>query len=177
MSKPLLWGDTTLDAKRIEEMRAIEAAWDRAYVPGYSEARRDNELAVRDGKRPRTIPRLQWVRVGHLDAKDVGNKDMLEWAFLGYRFVEEKDLKEWGFGMPPAAHVDASGKIRREDAALAYVDAEQHARNVARQAQVNAEFHAQAEEPRRGERGADIEVSSTVRRLADISEAANYLND
>lgn len=177
MPKPLLFGDATFDAKRIEAMRQVESEWDNSYVPGYSEARRDNELRVRDGKKPIAIPRLQWLRVGHLDAKDVGNKDMLEWARLGYQFVTEEDLKSWGFAMPPAAHVAADGRIRREDVALAFVSPEQHAANVARQAQINGEFHA-APSRYRGARGADINVDeSTSRRIADISEIANYQNN
>lgn len=132
MGKPLLFGDPTLDASRIESIRRLDDTWDRSYVPGYSEARRANEWAVRDGKKPIPMDRLQWIRIGHTDGREIGDRDMLEWALNGYQFITESELKSRGWGMPPTAFVDSQGRIRREDLALAFVDEAQARKNVER---------------------------------------------
>ena len=134
MAKPLLFGDATLDADRIEEIRAQDdIGWDRSYVPGYSETRRANELRVRDGKKPIPQDRLQWIRLNHTDGKEMGDRDMLGWAMQGYQFITMAELEARGFGMPPTAYIDTQGRIRREDLALAFVDNTQAQKNKARQ--------------------------------------------
>ena len=146
MAKPLLFGDATLDADRIEEIRAQDdIGWDRSYVPGYSEVRRANELRVRDGKRPVEQDRLQWIRLNTSDGKEVGDRDMLGWALTGYQFITVQEMKDRGFGMPPTAYVDTQGRIRREDLALAFVDYAQSRKNIDREAVTRAAF--QAEKP------------------------------
>lgn len=172
--KPLMFGDATFDAQRLDSIRELETNWDHSYVPGYSEARRDNELRVRDGAKALPMPKLQWVRVGHVDATAVGNKDMLQWALMGYEFASVEDLKRFGYTMPPTAHIDAAGRIRREDVALAFVSHEQHIKNVARQKSVNDAFHSQTEPSAR--RDAPIERTEyTNQRLADLADTATYV--
>ena len=155
MAKPLLFGDTTLDADRIDEIRSQDAAgWDRSYVPGYGEQRRSNELRVRDGKKPIPLDRLQWIRLNHIDGKEVGERDMLQWALDGYQFITLQELKDRGYGMPPTAYVDSQGRIRREDLALAFVDNAQARKNKDRQDAEKAAFHSdkmQAPSPDRPE--------------------------
>jgi len=170
--KPLMVGDAIFDAERIESYRNVEASWDRSYVPGYGEKRRENELRVRSGKKAIPMPRLQWLRVSRLGNEDVDRKDMLEWALLGYRFVNEEDLESLGFEMPPTAHVDAGGLIRREDLALAFVDAEQAARNAERQAAINAGAMGRP-------RGGSIEESKDeqLRHHGDVGEFLQYVED
>jgi hypothetical protein len=169
MAKPLLFGDATLDAARIEEMRAIEGQWDRSYVPGYGEARRKNEWLIRDGKKPIPMDRLQWVRVGHVDGREVGDRDMLDWALNGYQFITKQELTDRGWGMPPTAYVDSQGRIRREDLALAFVDAKQAAKNRERQEAIDAEFmegRVQSASPENSE----IEWESRQDRRASLKD-------
>lgn len=132
MGKPLLFGDNVFDGDRIDEIRRIDDQWDRSYVPGYGEAVRANEWAIRDGAKPMEIGHLQWIRIGHTDGREVGDRDMLEWAMQGYQFITKDELRKLGYGMPPTAFVDSQERIRREDLALAYVDEAQRRKNVER---------------------------------------------
>jgi hypothetical protein len=153
MPKPLLFGDATFDADRMEEFMDLDTQWDRSYVPGYSELRRNNELAALPNSTLKHIPipaRLQWVRISRTGGEDVDRKDLLEFGRLGYQFVmadsndkggylrSSKDLTQYNYGFPPTAYVSNDGLIRREDLALAIVDGDR--------AQINIE----ARERRRG---------------------------
>jgi len=143
MAKPLLFGDSTLDADRIAQIRGQDdQGWDRSYVPGYSEQRRANELRVRDGLKPIPMDRLQWIRLSHVDGREVGDRDMLGWALDGYQFITVQELKDRGYGMPPTAYVDTQGRVRREDLALAFVDNAQARLNKDRQDAERAAFQA-----------------------------------
>lgn len=168
MPKPLLLGDAAFDAERIDELERTQAHWDNSYVPGYGELRRDNELRIAKGQRPIEHDRLQWIRVGRPNGEDVHNNDMLTWHMMGYQFATAKDLSDRGWGMPPTAHVDAGGRIRRDDLALALVPAAIAKRNADRQAAINAEFHNDAltAVPRH----LDV-IESTSRRIGDLADA------
>lgn len=166
MGKPLLFGDATFDSDRIDEIRRIDDQWDRAYIPGYAEAVRANEWAVRDGKKPIPLGHMQWIRIGHVDGREVGDRDMLEWAMQGYTFITTDELKKLGYGMPPTAFVDSQGRIRREDLALGYVDAAQRAKNIERIRAVNARA---ATRPAH-EENAEISWESKVDDHGDIAE-------
>jgi len=147
MPKPLLYGDATFDADRMQEFMDLDTQWDRSYVPGYSEKVRYNDLAPVQGHEPVNIPaRLQWVRVSRTGGDDVDRKDLLEFGRLGYEFVmadsngkggylrSSKDLSQYDYGFPPTAYVSSDGLIRREDLALAIVDGDR--------AQINREARA-----------------------------------
>lgn len=140
-SKPLLFGSAGLDAKAIEDIEKFEAmGFDNSYVPGYSEQRILNELAVRDGHKPTAIDRLYWARVSRTDGSNVDYREAVTVGRLGYRACTVDDLKERGWGMPPGAHVATDGTIRREDTALAIVDSDRARKNKDRQESINAEF-------------------------------------
>lgn len=172
MGKPLLFGDKTFDGDRIDEIRKVDDMWDRSYVPGYGERRRENEWLVRDGKKPVPTIRLQWIRIGHVDGREVGDRDMLEWAMNGYQFITKEELKQNGYGMPPTAYVDSQGRIRREDLALAFIDEEQAAKNVARQAQL------MSRPPKASKDNPEIAWTERTDDVADIAElGAKYLDD
>jgi hypothetical protein len=129
IDKPLMFGDATLDAQRLDLLPAEE---DNSYVPGYSEQRRANEVLVSKGKDPVPIPRLQWIPTGTWTGDAAPTRDTMQYYKLGYRFVSKDDLDRWNFEMPPAAHVAADGTIRREDLGLAAVDWDTHQANAAK---------------------------------------------
>ena len=126
--KPLIFAESAYGTERLDDMEFADRQWDASYVPGYSELRIENERAVREGRKPVPMPRLQWVRVKKTDGvSTVGTTDegMLEWIRLGYRACGVDDLREHGFGWPPAAGAGPSpdGLIRRGgDLALFIVD-------------------------------------------------------
>ena len=173
VGKPLLFGDATFDDDRIEQIRAIDANWDRSYVPGYGEKRMEYDLAVRDKRKPPSMPRLQWIRLGRVDGTEVGDNDMVAWALLGYRFMTKEDLEAFSYGMPPTAYVDPQGRIRRADLVLAFVDEARWKRNVAHQREINAKFHGHA----LAEGHEVISVSeSNARRVSSADVDANYVD-
>jgi len=133
-SKPLVFGEGALDTERLEGYEVAMQQFDASYVPGYSEAKVENELRVRDGKPPIPIPKLQWVRVKKPNAADwVSETDegMVEWRRLGFRAMGKDDLRKYGYGWPPAAGSgpDSDGLIRRGDLALFFVDESRASRN------------------------------------------------
>jgi len=142
IGKPLLFGDATLDVTRLDEAMSMQANWDNSFVPGYSEMRHDNDLLVLEGRKPIPIARAQWIKVGKGDSMNSDLRDLLPFTRLGYRFVTVSDLPRLGWGMPPAAYAAEDGTIRREDVALAFVSAERAAINIAKQREINADFHA-----------------------------------
>ena len=133
--KPLVFGTSAYDPARLDEMEYATRHWDASYVPGYSEARAENEQRVKNGKAPVPMPRLHWLRVTRPDgATYVSDTDeaMVNWVQLGYRAMGLSDLRRYGYGWPPAAGSGpaADGLIRRGgDLALFYVDEEQADRN------------------------------------------------
>lgn len=136
--KPLIFAENPYDTERLDDYEFADRQWDAAYVPGYSELRAENELAVRDGNKPVPMPRLQWIRITKPDgATYVSETDegMVEWMRLGYRACGLDDLKNHGYGWPPAAgsgpHSD--GLIRRGgDLALFIADEHIAERNRAK---------------------------------------------
>ena len=139
MSKPLLFGDTGLTSEQADHNREMMKRWDSSYVPGYSEKKHENEILVAKGRKPVPIPRLQWIRVVGTHGEDVGTAEMIEWYHLGYQFATKEDMDSMGFGMPPGASIDAAGRIRRIDSALAFVDEERAEANRAYAQKVAAE--------------------------------------
>lgn len=139
--KPMLFGNMQFDAASIEDVEKFEGeGFDWSYVPGYSEQRRINELAVRDGKKAIPLDKLYWARVSRVDGTNVDYREAVTVSRLGYRACTVEDLKERGWGMPPGAHVGADGTIRREDTALAIVDSDKAKKNQKKQQLANAEF-------------------------------------
>lgn len=146
--KPLMFGDKTLDFEQLEAFDQImEAGWDSAYIPGYSDKRRENEIRVKEGQKPIPLPlRFQWIRASTVNGKAVATTEMYNWARLGYRKATKDVLEENGYGMPPAAFVNPDGDIMKEDLVLAFVPEDIARRNQSRQNQINAEFQGFAAE-------------------------------
>lgn len=139
--KPLLFGDKSFDAQKMEKMRSVEGrGWDWSYVPGYSEEKRENERRAATGQKPNPIPRLQWVRVSKTNGDDVDYRQNVTWRTLGYEACTKKDLEKYGWEMPPAGYEAPDGTIRREDLALAIVGSEQAERNRIEQKRFTADF-------------------------------------
>lgn len=139
--KPMLFGNMQFDAAALEDVEKFEGEnFDWSYVPGYSEQRRMNEITVRNGHKPTPIDKLYWARVSRVDGTNVDYREAVTVSRLGYRACTVEDLKERGWGMPPAAHVAPDGTIRREDTALAIVDSGTAKKNQKRQQQMNADF-------------------------------------
>ena len=134
-SKPLIFGEDPLGDERLDDFQYAMQHRDASYVPGYSEAKQQNELRVKDGKPPIPMPKLQWVRVKRRDgASYVADTDegMVEWRRLGYKAMGVADLDRYGFGWPPAAGSGPTpdGLIcRGGDLALFFVDEERAERN------------------------------------------------
>lgn len=130
-SKPLVFVDNPFDDERTDAVEGYAGDWDNSYVPGYSEARRENELRRAQGKDDVPIPKLYWARVSTGDGSFLGESDegMMQTLQLGYVATGKDDLESMGFGMPPQAHVDENGLIRRGDAALFHISAERAERN------------------------------------------------
>lgn len=122
--KPLLFGDPTPDAERIERAKFLRNQWDRSYVPVYSERVVENEIRVRDGLDPLPTPKLCWIPVSNLDGTNVDGRRTAPYAMAGFQLATKAVLDHYGYGMPPAAHLAPDGTIRREDAALAFVNEE-----------------------------------------------------
>lgn len=139
--KPMLFGNVSFDAAALDDIEKFEdEGFDWSYVPGYSEQRRMNEHAVRRHQKPIPIDKLYWARASRTDGSNVDYREAVTVTRLGYRACTVDDLKERGWGMPPAAHVAADGSIRREDTVLAIVGNARAEKNKQRQMQINAEF-------------------------------------
>ena len=146
--KPLLFGSATIEATAIEDIEKFESQnFDWSYVPGYSEQRRLNEQAVKHGAKPVPLDRLYWARVSRTDGSNVDYREAVTISRLGYRACTIDDLRERGWGMPPAAHVAPDGSIRREDVALAIVDSDRAEKNSRRQRADTASFEGKNDAP------------------------------
>lgn len=146
--KPLLYGDGMLDARQLDDIAKMEDQnFDYSYVPGYSEQRQINEHAVRDGLKPIPLDKLYWARAARPDGSNVDYREAVTVSRLGYRACTIEDLRERGWGMPPAAHIAADGSIRREDTVLAIVDSGTAKKNQRRQQEKTAEFEGRNDSP------------------------------
>lgn len=129
--KPLVFVDNPFDDERMDAAEGFEGEWDNSYVPGYSEARRENELREARGEKRVPLPKLYWARVSKGDGSFLGESDegMMQTLQLGYKATGQDDLESMGFGMPPQASVDENGLIRRGDSALFHVSEDRAKRN------------------------------------------------
>lgn len=137
-SKPLLFAQNPFTDERLSRLEQIEQDWDGTYVPGYSEAKRENEIREARGQKKVPMPRLYWARVSSGDEYvKPTDQGMMGTLRLGYKAMGTDDLESHGFGMPPDAHVDEQGLIRRGDTALFYIDEDRAAANRERQRRLN----------------------------------------
>ena len=129
--KPLLFATNPFDEDRLDDFTFQSGPRDAFYIPGYSEAKSENETRASKGLPLKPIPRLYFARVTKRGSVGVTESDegMVDVMRLGYRACGVGDLKEHGYGFPPAAHVGADGLIRVGDTALFIVGAERAKRN------------------------------------------------
>lgn len=182
--RPILWGNQTTDT---EAVAGIEGTFlfeerDPSYVPGHGEIVMANDIAKghlpehekrryyeRFGTGPKALPMdLAWVRVSGVDGNRSYNADIsaADWRRKGYRPATLDDLKKQGWEVPPTAHVEADGTIRREDVALWIVDGDRARALEAYQARVNAEFHAI--QAREAHDGTPISVAEERREILNL---------
>jgi hypothetical protein len=142
--KPLVDAVAVTDFGGVEESSAFlhEAERDYTYVNGFSELKRQQDLAkveVRDGlRKPKDVPilpvNLHWVRCAGSYEKTGSYKSK------GYRAVTQADLDAnhtWLTGLPPGAKMNAAGEIvaAAGDVVLMVADRETAARNALRKQQ------------------------------------------
>lgn len=129
--KPLVFANSYFDDPRMDALEYAAREWDAAYVPGYSELKTENQIRESKGLPRIEAPRLQWVRITRTGGGDVsgGDAQLVSYMGLGYRACGVADLKENGWGMPPAGWVGPDGTIRRDDQALFIVGEKRAARN------------------------------------------------
>jgi len=150
-SKPVILGDYDLhkeDTEAFDFSAYFDKAQDPSYIPGYSEQVQANEIGAvpenvwyeqhKDtgitkesqykliGKHPAPLPvEYMWLRtqdVSGLPSASVA-RGLMEYADRKYRVARwPNDLEPYGFGQPPAGHLEADGTIRRDDVTLYVVD-------------------------------------------------------
>jgi|SRR3990167_7019872 len=133
--KPLIFAENPFDSERLDDIENRDAKWDASYVPGYSEAKADNE--TRAGKRQKAIPipKLVWLRTQNTAGRDLsasGDIQLLNYMREGYQAMGLDDLDRYGYKLPPTATITPDGLIRRGDTALFFVDENRAARNLAK---------------------------------------------
>lgn len=111
---------------------------DITYVPGFSDLRRERDLAIAEvvhGERnPKSVPTLpvncRWARfTTYREQKPDGTK-IAEHALNGYRLATKDDVgQEWLREMPAGSKVLADGSIAQGDTVLMVVSADVAARN------------------------------------------------
>lgn len=169
MGKPIFFGDPTFSDDRLEQIEAIDALYDRSYVPGYSERQIENERRRSKGEAELPSVRCQWIPCSRPDGSSTDGRDMMPWYQLGYKFVEESDFERLGItSMPPCAVKGPDGLIRRGDLALAYVDEARAKHNRKVQDSINAEQQGTVKgnvevEESRGGVGSFVEVMERLR--------------
>lgn len=149
--KPVILPDYTKDTEREEALDFDPSIFDQSdpsWIPGYSEIVQANDIEAADDltfrnqhsstnitkeylysniikAHPRKLPVVfRWLRVAGPNGLNSYNadRDRMDYTKRGYRLAKQEDLTGNGFGLPPAAHVEADGTIRRDDVALFVVD-------------------------------------------------------
>jgi len=112
-----------------------EGGWDSSYVPQFSDHKHMNEILKSMGKEQVALPaNLCWVPQGY--------RGFMPWEKKGYTVITDavevdgerksKTLEQFGWGFPPAATVTPDGRIRKDDAYLAYVGKDRYDHEVAK---------------------------------------------
>jgi len=116
-----------------EQMRGNQSI-DRFYLAGYSDVRKERELAVRDGKRPAPLShRFQYVSVQRPDGSANRNKEA-EFRSRGYRPVQYDELGALGIdAVASTCERAADGTVRVASQLLMVADAAVAARDFQRQ--------------------------------------------
>lgn len=173
--KPLLFAENPFDDGRTPAAGTLESEWDGSYVPGYSEAKRENDIRKAKGQEPVPIPKLYWARVTGSDGEYVNQTDegMFQTLRLGFKAMGVEDLERYGYGLPPMAKVTEDGLISRGDLALFYVSPERAEQNREKQKRIKQNSKAlQAPEDRKNELYAERPSEDNTDRRGTLEEIA-----
>lgn len=116
------------------------AQGDLTYIPGWSEMRREHDLAKSRGETPPPLPvNPRWVRRTRMDGKpdnarqiSVGNQGYMPVIASDVLDEDGKAKYEWITGMPPGSSILPDGTIGNADWVLMVADQKTAARNAAR---------------------------------------------
>lgn len=103
-------------------------------IPGYSDVRRENELAAARGERTRPLPyRFHIARATRID-NSADRRDIAAKENDGYRVLQWDEAKKYGIDLSNTAFIRApDGTCRYLDGVLMVTDAKHAAANYARQ--------------------------------------------
>lgn len=113
---------------------------DALYIEGYSDKRREFELAVARGEHPDPLQwRLHWVR-GQAITGDADGRKVAEWKAKGYIPVMWEDAEKYGINLQDSAAVKGpDGSVRLGDVVLMAAPAKVAAAHYRRQRELTAE--------------------------------------
>lgn len=120
-------------SESVDESVLQDPGFDTFNLPGYSDKRRNYDLATRDGDRPVTLKhRFQAVRTKTLDGRPDRRKAS-EYESRGYRAVKSTDLKDLGIDLAKSAwHVAADGTVEQAEYTLFVADSSVVRRDIAK---------------------------------------------
>ena len=133
MSKPIItvrevspFGDITPE----DVSKLAGVGQDRYFLPGYSDKRRDRELAIRKGETaPGLKHRFHLVPVAHIDGRPIA-KGVADKRQEGYRPVKADECKALGVDITNTSfHVATDGTVMNGDSLLMVTDARHAAAN------------------------------------------------
>ena len=138
------WGD------EIDESVLNDPGVDSTYVEGYSDVRRNRELAVRDGKRPPSLRhRLQWARAKTYDGQRYDGQRVMHWQVnKHHKMLPYDEALKLGYMVDknPAITKGEDGLAYLGERVLMYAPAEVAAANLQK---VNKNRKDLADKPRR----------------------------
>lgn len=155
------------------------AGFDHTYVPGFSDMRRDRDLAIAKLKRGEiassdvpTLPvNLRWTRAQRVSGEP-DNTKLWTAAQRGYVPVKADQVgkEAWLKALPLGAVKDAQGMIRNGDTVLTVATAQRAGQNMAEKAKRTRErmtsaqenFAAELNKQRANTKGADPYVETSV---------------
>lgn len=135
MAKPVIQATerSPFGSESVDERTLKDPGFDTFNLPGYSDKRREYDLAIREGDHPATLRhRFQAVRTKNLDGRPDRRKAS-EYESRGYRAVTQADLKGLGIDLQKSAwHVAADGTIEQAEYTLFVADASVVRRDLAK---------------------------------------------
>lgn len=119
---------------------------DSTYIEGYSDVRRNRELALRDGETaPPLKHRLQWARAKTFDGQHLDGRRMMHWQTKnGYRPLPYDEAVKLGYDVRtnPAITKGEDGLAYLDSRVLVFTDGKRAATNLKRLQEDAAELAA-----------------------------------
>ena len=106
---------------------------DLTYIPGFSDQRREYDLAVKAGEKPTPLTmNCRWVRRTKVNGNP-DNRKQIQHKNTGYRAATKDDVGQaWMTELPPSAEILPDGSIGLGDTVLMVTDAKTAGRNQLR---------------------------------------------